>query len=249
MLNNQTGFVLYQGASRIDGKPIVVVITHDSVNRKTGPMDQAWIMRSDIHPFHATRTGDDYSVCGDCAHRPANGNSCYVTVQHGPASVWRSFRDGKYPEFRGRQAELVMRGRHLRIGAYGDPAAVWRDVWEPLLGKLAGWTGYTSQWRTCDQSFKLFLMASVHTERDYVDAQLKGWRTYRIRTGPLKIAEVACPASAESGHQKTCQQCLLCSGLSARGFGARSIAIYPHGAPVAFYRGLQDKLEFERTDR
>src|SRR5687767_830310 len=101
---DSSGFILYEGASKIDGAPIAVVITHDSVNRKTGPMDQSWILRTDIHPFHATRTGDDRSVCGDCRHRGADGRarSCYVTVQHGPAAVWRSYREGKYPVARGR---------------------------------------------------------------------------------------------------------------------------------------------------
>jgi hypothetical protein len=43
------GVVLYEGPSELDGKPIVVVATFNSVNDKTGNMVQTWIIRSDMH--------------------------------------------------------------------------------------------------------------------------------------------------------------------------------------------------------
>jgi len=40
-----------------------------SKNVKTGPMLQTIIIRSDIHPTEALKTGQDEAVCGSCVHR------------------------------------------------------------------------------------------------------------------------------------------------------------------------------------
>ena len=67
------GLVLWEGPSRLDGAPIVVIATgmrRGSSNEKTGPMVQTWIMRQDEAPHVAQRTGSDASVCGDCPLRP-----------------------------------------------------------------------------------------------------------------------------------------------------------------------------------
>ena len=40
-----------------------------SRNIKTGPMLQTCIIRSDIHPSEALKTGQDDLICGDCVHR------------------------------------------------------------------------------------------------------------------------------------------------------------------------------------
>ena len=68
--------IIYQGPSLIDGKPIIAIATLNSRNGKTGEMIQTWIMRSDIEPHKAIKTGEDSSVCGDCPHRPENDGSC-----------------------------------------------------------------------------------------------------------------------------------------------------------------------------
>ena len=62
-------YILYEGASLLDGKPIVVIGIPKSSNSKTGGMFQTIIMRSDIDPITASRLGEDFSVCGDCVHR------------------------------------------------------------------------------------------------------------------------------------------------------------------------------------
>jgi hypothetical protein len=49
--------ILYEGPSMIDGKPIVVIATVGSANSKTGAMVQTWIMRQDVEPHHALKTG------------------------------------------------------------------------------------------------------------------------------------------------------------------------------------------------
>jgi len=61
------GIVAYRAPSYSDGPPIVAVLTgvgRPSRNPKTGPMVQLWIMRSDVEPHVAVKSGADASVCG-----------------------------------------------------------------------------------------------------------------------------------------------------------------------------------------
>jgi hypothetical protein len=73
MSNKILGYIAYEGASMIDGAPIVVIVNKidaDSKNEKTGAIVQTFIIRSDIAPMAALQSGDDVAICGDCAHRP-----------------------------------------------------------------------------------------------------------------------------------------------------------------------------------
>ena len=90
----QRGYVLHRGPSPIDGKPIIVLMTTKSVNRKTGNMLQTYILRDDLDPLSAIASADDYSVCGNCRHRKqADGTrSCYVNIGQSVMSVWRLIR-------------------------------------------------------------------------------------------------------------------------------------------------------------
>ena len=70
---DSNGVLLWRGPSPVDGAPIMCILTglqSPSVNGKTGPMLQTWIMREDIPPHHAQRGGEDSSVCGGCPLRP-----------------------------------------------------------------------------------------------------------------------------------------------------------------------------------
>lgn len=244
------GFVLWEGESRFDHSPLVVIVTEGSTNRKTGNMDQAWVLRRDVHPFHAIRTGEDAAICGDCAHR-ANPRSCYVTVQHGPANIWRTYKGDKYDDLSRDTLDnakaIVARitGRFLRFGAYGDPTAVPIEVWASMLPFLKGWTGYTHFWRNvANQPYRSFCMASVDSEADREAALARGWRTFRVRggSGGLLTGEIICPASQEAGHRLTCQQCRICAGSGGAG-STRSVAIYAHGpGKVNFFRNAQEAL-------
>ena len=65
-------YLLYDGPSRLDRAPIIVLATGidtPSKNQKTGPMVQTYILRKDISPSEAVRSGADYSICGNCIHR------------------------------------------------------------------------------------------------------------------------------------------------------------------------------------
>ena len=221
------GFILYNGPSELDGKPIIVIATTSSKNSKTGGIVQTWIMRADIEPHKALQTGDDASVCGDCPHRPLNGGACYVTVFQAPLSVYRAYHRGIYPQAEAGQ----FAGQIVRIGSYGDPAAVPLQVWDDYTQGTTGRTGYTHQWRDTDASgLGMYAMASCDTADERIIAKSQGWRTFRVRldTDAVMDGEVVCPASEEGGHKVTCSQCKACDGNSRGLIGG--IVIIAHGA-------------------
>jgi hypothetical protein len=231
------GVVFYRGPSLLTGDPIVGVLTGldgGSLNPKTGPMAQAWVLRSDLAPMDAKRANVDDAVCGDCQLRGRDGkdSGCYVAVWVAPTTVYKQLVAGVYPALTWPELQAVIEGRSLRLCAYGDPAAVPFDVWRLLLSTASGHVAYTHAWKTCDPRLKAIAMASVDTDDERISAALRGWRTFRIRLtvdAPLAAgAEFACPASDEMGHRTTCQRCQLCRGASSP---ARSVAIVAHGKP------------------
>jgi hypothetical protein len=249
---NKNGAIIYKGPSMLDGQPIVAIATGlkaGSANSKTGSMVQVWILRGDVAPSEAARTGADESVCGGCPHRgrviaEAVANStevrfrnvdrtCYVLLFQGPRSVYAAYERGSYADLTGMhdamELRVLGRNRIVRMGAYGDPAAIPAHVWNALLSDAAGWTGYTHQWRNADHLSR-WCMASVDSEREHAEAEAAGWRTFRVRTTgqQLMLGERVCPASAEAGKKTTCVACQACSGGDGRGHS--SIAIIAHGA-------------------
>lgn len=245
------GAIIYSGPSQLDGQPIVCIATGiegGSLNQKTGPMVQTWILTRDIAPEAAVADGSDSSVCGACplrgsVERLANGDQinrfrgCYVFVGQAPQRIWDCYQRGDYQFVD--HSKLV--GKMLRMGAYGDPCAVPLSVWKGLAAVAAGWTGYSHQWRDeLFQDYREILMASVESEEQGAEARAMGWRTFRVAvTGELPVlGEFHCPASAEQGYRKTCADCKACNG--AQGSPDRaSVVIWPHGPPAAvksFYR-------------
>lgn len=213
------GVLVYRGPSLIDGRPIVAIASWRSSNKKTGDIPQVWILREDVAPLDAARTGVDRSICGDCPLRGRVvggrnvGRSCYVVLHHAPTSVWLAYRRGAYrPVGRARLARLFA-GAFVRIGAYGDPAAVPLAVWRSMLARARGWTAYTHQWR---EGFALqgFAMASCETDADAREAAAMGYRVFRVTPrGSARLAGYAsCPASAEQGRRLTCLECGSCNG-------------------------------------
>lgn len=226
------GYVIYDGPSMIDGERIVAIVTNlrRSRNAKTGDMIQTYIIRPDIDPVSAVRTGADVSICGGCIHRgdgTGKGRSCYVTLIHGPLAVYRALLRGAYPAATPVDAADAVAGRMVRLGAYGDPAAVPLPVWEALLSKAAGFTGYTHQWRSIDPAWSRLVMASADTAQDAVDAWAKGYRTFRVGAVAMPGKEINCPASEEAGKRTQCADCRLCMGTASR--SPVSIQIAPHG--------------------
>ena len=144
-------------------------------------------------------------------------SACYVTTFQGPRSVWNTWwRDG-YPPASEHRSELVeaIRARGIRWGAYGDPGAVPTDLVR-RWSRFGRWTGYTHAWRR-RPSLRPWLMASVDSEAEALEASSRGWRTFRVehdRTRELEPleGELVCPASDEAGKRTTCDRCGLCNG-------------------------------------
>lgn len=238
-MKTPNGYVIYRGPSLLDGSPIVAVaITKKSANEKTGNMVQTYIIRDDVEPHVALRTGQDSSVCGDCKHRPANGGACYVLVFQGPLSVYRADKRGAYPADLA-AASAASAGRMVRLGSYGDPAAVPTHVWQSLTAKAAGHTGYTHQWANyqTDPALMSLVMASVDNDDEASQAAIAGHRYFRIRHADesLEAREFACPASAEAGYKKTCATCGACSGTQRP--GQASPVIIVHGSRASKFKG------------
>jgi hypothetical protein len=235
------GMVVWQGLSQLDGvTPIVVIATgldSSSANEKTGGMVQTFILRADIEPHTAIADGADEAICGVCPHRgKASGGTgaCYVRVYQAPLSTWRAWQRGNAESFDlGRFA-----GKRVRIGSYGDPAAVPVTVWQDIVAVAEATTGYTHQWRTCDPAFAEFCMASTDSVAERRQARLKGYRTFHVRAlGTAKSkGEIVCPASAEAGKRTTCASCLQCGGT---GNGRTAdITILAHGASKRAFAAL-----------
>jgi hypothetical protein len=231
------GFIFYRGPSMIDGAPIVAIATgiagRKSRNEKTGGgLIQTWILRDDMSPVDAVKAGADVSICGDCVHRGDGygaNRSCYVTVFQAPLVVWKSSRKGLYPELTAEAAADLLEGRMVRLGSYGDPAAVPFEVWQTMLARISAKTGYTHQWRKFP-ALKAFAMASCDTVADFEQAKAEGWRTFRVRAAsePVLPREVICPASKEAGAKTSCDACKACGGLTAK--AKADIVIMAHGA-------------------
>jgi hypothetical protein len=221
----------------LDGAPIVVVATgfaSGSANAKTGAgLIQTWILRDDVSPIEAVNSGADASICGDCQHRGRLehgrnvARSCYVTVFQAPNNIWKTVQRGSYSVAANLSA--LFKGRKIRFGAYGDPAAVPLGVLSAMADQATGWTGYTHQWERFPE-LAPYCMASCDSPSERAAARVLGFRTFRVslEPGAMDKLEVVCPASAEAGHKTTCDACMACGGTSAR--ARADIVIAVHGA-------------------
>lgn len=222
------GIVLYKGESVLDGAPIVVIATFETSNVKTGDMVQTWIMRDDIDPIEASKQGLDVTVCGSCVHRHSLGGACYVNLGQAPLSIWRAYKRGAYPMATMATIKPII-GRALRLGAYGDPAAVPFNIWDGLIRavKPKTRTGYTHQvaHKNFDHRILNFCMASADTPKQARKLHSMGARTFRVKTseGDFLPNEIEC-LSDSKGIQ--CIDCGLCDGKS----GQVNIAISVHGS-------------------
>lgn len=208
--------ILWRGKSRLDStQEIAAVVTglvRPSVNVKTGPMPQVWIV-----PIHAGRPAErQTAVCGDC---PMIG-ACYVQPKT-VASVIAAVLRGAYPEAH------PFSGLRIRVGAWGDPAAVPLKVWMDLA-KNNRLVGYTHQWRKLRAApWRRLFMASVETVTGAQRAHRAGWRTYRVTLADDALpGEIECPNTTQ-GVQ--CIDCMLCDG-HRRGGNVASVRVQAHGS-------------------
>lgn len=241
------GAVVYRGASMFDGAPIVAIATgfNGSDNPKTGAgLIQVYILRADIDPTLATVTGADSAICGDCVHRGKydsegklipSTRSCYVVTFRAPRVVYGGLIRGAYDDYaNASRAALskLFRHRQIRLGAYGDPAAVPFATWESIMAQSNGGTGYTHAWRRFPE-LSQWCMASVDSDAERVQAKALGFRTFRVtQTGELSTErnEVLCPASVEAGKKTTCDACRACGGTNAKARADIYIPAHGYGA-------------------
>ena len=244
-MTNTNSLIVYEGPSVIDGAPIVVILTgldQSSANGKTGDLVQSFIIRADVEPHQALKSGDDASVCGLCPHRPLivkmlakvgiTSSPCYVKVHESVLSVFRAYRRGSYARASSiAQVAAVLQGRKLRLGTYGDPAAAPVGLWALLVSLASGHVGYTHQWQSVGfdaRAWSPLVMASADSAAEARQATELGMRYFRVSIGVDKAPlEVTCPASIEGGRKAQCSDCLLCAGTSK---AARSIVIADHAA-------------------
>lgn len=230
------GVIIYDGPSMLDNKPIVAIATglnNKSSNEKTGDMIQVWIIRSDISPMDAANNGEDYSICGDCIHRGniENGKnknrSCYVLLFTAPTNIYKAYKSNKYPMID--NISNIFKNRLVRLGAYGDPAALPFDVIKNIVQSCDKHTGYTHQWKKFPE-LNQFVMASVDNIDEYNEAQSMGFRTFRVTTNiddVLKGLEFICPASKEKNKVLSCSECKACGGNTSA--NKASVVIKVHG--------------------
>lgn len=231
------GYIAYEGPSQIDGRPIVVIVNklQGSDNAKTGAdLVQTFIIRADVAPTDALKTGDDVSICGQCVHRPilakTNGQApCYVNVGRSVRSVFEAYKRGRYAKATPGQLRAILAGRKIRLGTYGDPAAAPVALWQEITADAAGVVGYSHQWQAVNfdhAAWAPLVMASADSIDEAAQANLYGMRVFRVSVGVDRQAgEATCPASAEGGKKATCDTCMLCGGTSK---AARDIVIADH---------------------
>lgn len=234
------GVILWQGISQIDKRTPVVCIavglTKGSTNRKTGAMVQTYIIRADMEPLAAVANREDGGICGGCVHRkqPNGKRTCYVNVGQGPTAVYRAFRRGRYPVVTPADAATLVAGKFIRLGTYGDPAAVPVDVWQAFTAHAGGYTGYTHQWRVKRfGALASLCQASCETAEDVDKAHAAGFAgTFRVLpvAYPVPDAALHCPASEERGKAVQCSDCRACDG-------SRDVVIYAHGPSRNYYGG------------
>jgi len=230
------GYIAYEGPSIIDGAPIVVIINKidGSANAKTGAIVQSFIIRSDVNPVEALKTGADSSICGDCVHRPITAKEtgeppCYVNVGRSVLAVYNAYKRGRYVKADVETIALALAGKALRIGTYGDPAAAPVLMWQRVSRYVIARAGYSHQWQSKGfdhAAWAPLVMASADSIDQAALANLYGMRTFRVSIGVDKQpGETVCPASAEGGRKATCADCMLCGGTTKK---AKDVVIADH---------------------
>tara|TARA_B100001109_G_scaffold255290_1_gene257618 strand:- start:676 stop:1431 length:756 start_codon:yes stop_codon:yes gene_type:complete len=232
-------YIIYEGDSCLDKKPIVAILTLTSNNEKlTGgekiELCQLWFLKKDIDPLTASRTGEDFSICGNCKLRGvanlnkksgvADSRGCYVLLYMRPLSLYKAIPE--LPRISMSKAKQLVKGKFLRVGAYGDSGSVPNNYINPLINVSKKFTGYSHQWESFTNKN---LMASCETLEQRKIAKKKGYRTFRVLTDKSEISEneILCPASKESLKQSNCFKCGLCNGNKSNSL--KDIAIVSHG--------------------
>lgn len=251
------GAVLYEGPSKIDKEPIIVIMTYTSSNEKTGDIPQVWLLPRGIHPHQARVEGHDTRVCGGCIF--AGNRGCYLNWFE-LKSIQDSYTRGNYGDWD--HAAWWMRRNApsvIRIGAYGDPAAAPIEVWERLAALPSGkpgpsgeapaatLIGYTQLWRSpLARGLERYAMASTKSPLERSEAKRRGWRSFRVALPEDAVcaqAQVRCPAT--ESDEDTCKGCRLCSG----GAAGPDIMEPLHGSPRTLGLATRQMQKLKERER
>ena len=216
----------------LNGAPIVAVLTLKTSNRKTGDMAQVWILDAGSrNPVEVSREKLDASICGSCVHRQSAGGSCYVNIGQAPLAVYRAYKRGRYITYEPAIHSQQLATRRVRLGAYGDPAAVPFEILKGITDAALGHTGYTHQGshKGFDPRYTDICMISADSPKQAAKWQAKGAYTFRVAMAGDSLAdnELECIADSKG---LTCSDCGKCNGKQG------NIAITVHGSRAGKFK-------------
>jgi hypothetical protein len=119
----------------------------------------------------------------------------------------------------------------VRLGTYGDPAAVPFYVWKYLLQcPDINRTGYTHQWRTCNQDMRRLCQASCDSVLDAADAAQMGWHAFLVipHNAPAPVTGRRSIQCLSDRNGLDCATCGACNGSKI------DVWINAHGTAKAF---------------
>ena len=228
IMKRPAGLILYKGPSALDqSRDIVVIATLSSKNRKTANMIQVWILSADTHPVQLSADKLDDLICGNCHHRQSLGGACYVNIGQAPAAVFKAYQRGLYPVYDPSIHAGLFKGRKIRLGAYGDPAAMPFEIAAHVVSLADGHTGYTHQQHHAgfDPRFLTLCMVSADTRKQAAAAHTIGAKTFRIAVDITDKLDNEIQCLSDS-NGTSCFDCGICEGSSA----PVSIVIAVHGS-------------------
>jgi len=171
--------------------------------------------------------------------------ACYVRTEQAPTVIFKAYAAGSYPNVTPRVAANMVRGGELRVGAYGDSAALPIGAVRPLADAADVLTNYTHGAGYVPGRAKRladFTMASADSPEQALKYQKEGLRTFRVSSDyttrddgtrlvmDLLPGERQCPKTLD--HSVTCIDCGLCDG-NRRGIAANIVAPV-HGRGAAY---------------
>jgi hypothetical protein len=168
-----------------------------------------------------------------------------VRLEQAPTGIFKAYEAGRYELVTSPEAVELVRGRALRIGAYGDSAALPIGVVRPLAAAADVETNYTHAAGYAParaDRLGAFTMASADSIEQARDYWARGLRTFRVsnryelRDGVLRVLDIQagegqCPKTIDKSVQ--CVGCGLCDG-NRRGLRG-SIVAPAHGKGAAYH--------------
>ena len=157
---------------------------------------------------------------------------CYVLVFQAPLAVYKCWKNGGYPTLTLKQVQKRLAYKKIRLGSYGDPVHIPKWKLDIILKFTLGTTGYTHQWKNLEYiGYSKYLMASVDTLEEMFQANVLGYRTFRVRKKNEEVQpnEVGCLSDRNARGTKKlvpCVDCMMCSGLTSK--VTKDISIIQH---------------------